>query len=75
MTRCEMNFGRDHGITPSDIVGLITNRCNINRKLIGRIDISQEFSHIDLAEDVAHSVVNQLSNAKFKRRDVTLRVS
>ncbi len=73
MTRCEMNMGRDDGVTPADIVGLIINRCQLSKRMIGRIDISQKLSHIDLAEEVAGEVIHQLANAKFKRRSISLK--
>lgn len=73
MTRCELNMGREEGVTPADIVGLIANRCQVNKKMIGRIDIFPKFSQIDLADDIANDVVHQLANAKFKKRSIRLK--
>ena len=66
-----MSMGKQSDIRPSDIVGFIANRCNIDRKMIGRIEIEDNQSRVDLAESVAKSVVSQLGQTKFKRQSVS----
>ncbi len=71
MVSCIMSMGRQNDIRPSDIVGFIANRCNIDRKMIGRIDIEDNHSRVDLAESVARTVVSQLGQTNFKRLPVS----
>ncbi len=74
MLTCTMSMGKRDHIGPADIVGFIANRCNIDRKMIGRIDIDENCSRIDLSESVARNVVKQLGQTKFKRQSVSFSI-
>lgn len=74
MSRFVMNLGRDNDVSPSDVVGFIANRCNINRKLIGRINIGAKSTHVDISTDVSNNIIKQLGDSKFKRQDVTFKL-
>jgi ATP-dependent RNA helicase DeaD len=74
MITCTMSLGRQDKISPADIVGFIASRCNIDRKMIGRIDIDEKSSRIDLSDRVARDVVKQLGQTKFKRQPVSFSI-
>jgi ATP-dependent RNA helicase DeaD len=69
--------GYSHGIKPSNIVGAITNEIELDSKYIGRIEILEEFSVIDLPEGMPKDVLNilrkvvvsgqRLNISKFKK--------
>jgi len=48
MERFRIAVGHDHGVMPGNIVGAITNEADIEGRHIGRIDIHDDYSLIDL---------------------------
>ena len=48
MERYRIAVGHDHGVMPGNIVGAITNEANIEGRHIGRINIYDDYSLIDL---------------------------
>ena len=48
MERFRIAVGHDHGVMPGNIVGAIANEADIEGRHIGRIDIHDDFSLIDL---------------------------
>jgi ATP-dependent RNA helicase DeaD len=52
--------GYSHGVKPGNIVGAITNEIELDSKYIGRIEILEEFSVIDLPEGMPKDVLNML---------------
>jgi ATP-dependent RNA helicase DeaD len=52
--------GSSHGVKPGNIVGAISNEVDLDSKYIGRIEILEEFSVIDLPEGMPKDVLNML---------------
>ncbi|NHZ85652.1 MAG: ATP-dependent helicase, partial [Planctomycetia bacterium] len=69
--------GYSHGVKPGNIVGAISNEAELDSKYIGRIEILEEFSVVDLPEGMPQDVLNllkkvvvsgqRLNISKFKR--------
>lgn len=68
MTRCRMALGRQQGVTPADIVGLIANKAGVNRKAIGQIHIFEDYTWVDIAEPVVKDVIRAVQKCKLKRQ-------
>lgn len=64
--RLFINAGKTHNIRPQDIVGAIANEAGISGRLIGHIDIYQEFSFADVPAEYADDIIFKMKNAKFK---------
>lgn len=64
MKRYRMPIGRTHGIKPANIVGAIANEANISSRNIGRIDIQQDFSTVDLPESMTKAVFQALARVR-----------
>jgi len=62
MERYRVEVGHDHQVKPGNIVGAIANEAGIDAKHIGRIDIYDDFSLIDLPEGMPKDVFNDLKN-------------
>lgn len=62
MERYRLEVGHDHQVKPGNIVGAIANEAGIDAKHIGRIDIYDDFSMIDLPEGMPKDVFNDLKN-------------
>ena len=52
--------GSSHGVKPGNIVGAISNETDLDSKYIGRIEILEEFSVIDLPEGMPRDMLNML---------------
>lgn len=52
--------GYSHGVKPGNIVGAISNEAELDSKYIGRIEIFEEFSVVDLPEEMPQDVLNLL---------------
>jgi len=62
MERYQILVGKSHGVKPGNIVGAIANEIELDSKYIGRIDIFQDFSTVDLPEGMPKNILNQLKN-------------
>jgi ATP-dependent RNA helicase DeaD len=65
MIRLKINKGKMHNIRPNDVVGQIAFHANIPGYTIGKIRIEDNFSFVDIPEDVAEQVVKQSGNYKI----------
>jgi len=55
-----IEVGHDHGVKPGNIVGAIANEAGLDSKHIGRIDIREDHSFIDLPEGMPSDVFKLL---------------
>ncbi|MGB0867835.1 MAG: DEAD/DEAH box helicase, partial [Granulosicoccaceae bacterium] len=62
MERFRLEVGHEHQVRPGNIVGAIANEAGIDSKHIGRIDIYDDFSLIDLPEGMPKGVFTDLKN-------------
>ncbi len=60
MERFRLEVGHDHGVSPGNIVGAIANEAGIEGQYIGRIDIRDEYSLIDLPDGMPKEIFNDL---------------
>jgi ATP-dependent RNA helicase DeaD len=60
MQSYRIEVGHDHGVKPGNIVGAIANEANIDSKNIGRIEIYDDFSVLDLPSDLPKEVMEHL---------------
>ncbi len=60
METFRIEVGHQHGVLPKNIVGAIANEADLESKYIGRIDIREDHSLIDLPEGMPKEVFQQL---------------
>jgi len=60
MERYRLAVGHDHGVMPGNIVGAIANEADITGKSIGRINIYDDYSLIDLPSGMPNETLNTL---------------
>ncbi|MBU2713256.1 DEAD/DEAH box helicase [Zooshikella harenae] len=60
MERYRIGVGHQHGVKPNNIVGAIANEANISSKLIGRIDIQEQYSTVDLPAGLPQDILKAL---------------
>jgi len=64
MQRFRLEVGHNHNIKPGNIVGAIANEAGIDSKFIGRINISDNHSLVDLPNDIPKDVFNSLKKVR-----------
>jgi ATP-dependent RNA helicase DeaD len=74
MTRLFINVGAMDNARPGDLVGAITNEAHITSVKVGKIDIRENHSLVEIASDVADSVVAKLTGSSIRGRRVVVRV-
>jgi ATP-dependent RNA helicase DeaD len=72
--RFRIEVGHNHKVKPGNIVGAIANEANIDSKHIGRINIFEEYSVIDLPENMPKELLNTLKPVRVagQRLDIAL---
>jgi ATP-dependent RNA helicase DeaD len=65
--------GRKAGIRPADLVGAITGEAGITSKSLGAIQIAENFSLIEVPEQIADDVVKAMKGASLRGQKVTIR--
>ncbi|HEX6749038.1 MAG TPA: DEAD/DEAH box helicase [Longimicrobium sp.] len=73
MTRLFIGVGRRRGIRPGDIVGAIAGEARIPGEGIGAIEIADQFTIVEVAEEFAEQVLRAMRNATIKGRPVSVR--
>ena len=61
--RYRVEVGHRHGVKPGNIVGAIANEAGIDSEFIGRIDIYDDFSTVDLPEGMPRSLLKMVGKA------------
>jgi ATP-dependent RNA helicase DeaD len=71
--RLFIGAGKKAGIRPGDLVGAITGEAGVTSKSVGAIEITENFSLVDVSEDVADEVVKKMKNASLRGQKVIVR--
>jgi len=75
MRTFRVEVGRRHGVKPSNLVGAIANEANLDSKHIGRIEIEEEHSLVDLPEDLPNSILKELRKVWVSGRRLDIAVA
>jgi ATP-dependent RNA helicase DeaD len=60
MATFRIEVGHQHGVKPGNIVGAIANEADMPAKYMGRIEIYDDYSTIDLPDDMPQDLVDHL---------------
>jgi ATP-dependent RNA helicase DeaD len=75
MTRLFIGVGRRRGIRPGDIVGAIAGEARIPGEAIGAIEIADQFTLVEIADQYAEHVLRVMRDASIKGRPVSVRLA
>lgn len=75
MTRLFLSVGKKDRVRPNDIVGAIAGETGIPGKSIGEIELLDNFSFVEVPQDVAQMVVREMQNRQIKGKRVNIEVS
>ncbi|MBX6752661.1 MAG: DEAD/DEAH box helicase [Thermorudis peleae] len=70
MVRLVLAVGRRDGVAPGDIVGAIANEARIPGRVIGRIQINEQQSTVEVPADVAEQVLRALEHTRLRGKPV-----
>ena len=62
----KFNFGRNNNMRVGNIISTICNATNLNGKVIGKIQIFNDYSLVDLPKDLKKETKNQLKNLRIR---------
>jgi len=72
MERFRIEVGALHGAQPSNIVGAIANEAGLDGEYIGRIDINDEYSTVDLPEGMPQKIFRALKKVWVAGRQLNI---
>ncbi|TZF91560.1 DbpA RNA binding domain-containing protein, partial [Cognatilysobacter lacus] len=73
METFRIEVGHVHGVKPGNIVGAIANEADLESRHIGRIDIRDNFSLIDLPAGMPHETMEHLKRVRVAGQQLKLR--
>jgi ATP-dependent RNA helicase DeaD len=73
MARLWIGLGRRRGIRPGDLVGAIAGEAKVPGNVIGAIEITDQFSLVEVPDKMADQILRALSSATIKGRPFSAR--
>ncbi len=73
METFRIEVGHQHGVKPANIVGAIANEAGLESRFIGRIDIHDGFSLLDLPVDMPQDVLSHLKKVWVSGQQLQMR--
>jgi len=64
MVRYRVEVGHEHGVQPGSLVGAIANEAGLEGRFIGKIEIYEDFSTVDLPEGMPEEIFRTLGRAR-----------
>ena len=74
MQTYRLEVGHDHGVKPGNIVGAIANEAGIDSKHMGRIQINDDYSTIDLPEGMPKDIFMDLKSVRVAGQKLNISV-
>jgi ATP-dependent RNA helicase DeaD len=72
METFRIEVGSVHGIKPGNIVGAIANEAGIEGVHIGRVDIREDYSFVDLPEGMPKQIFTELQQVRVVGRELRI---
>jgi ATP-dependent RNA helicase DeaD len=72
--RVWVGVGKKDGATPNDFVGVLTKELRYERSRIGKIEVRELYSLVEVPAGEAESLANRLTGVTIRRRRVTARI-
>ncbi|MBK8181887.1 MAG: DEAD/DEAH box helicase [Candidatus Competibacteraceae bacterium] len=70
--RYRLEVGHQHGATPQNIVGAIANEAGIESRYIGRIEIHEDYSTVDLPDGMPKDIFQHLKKVRVRQYPLNL---
>ncbi|PBJ82017.1 ATP-dependent RNA helicase [Lysobacteraceae bacterium NML93-0399] len=73
METFRIEVGYQHGVQPGNIVGAIANEADLESRFIGRIDIRDDYSLVDLPEGMPRELLEHLKKVRVAGQAIRMR--
>ena len=73
LQRYRIEVGRNHGVTPKEIVGAIANEGGIEGRQIGQINLFNEYSTVELPSNLPASTIERLQRTRVCQLQIKIR--
>lgn len=73
MESYRIEVGHTHGVKPANIVGAIANEAGLESRYIGRIDIQDDYSILDLPADMPRELLTHLKKVWVSGQQLNMR--
>jgi ATP-dependent RNA helicase DeaD len=75
MRTYRIDVGHQHGVQPGNIVGAIANEADLEARYIGRIDIRDDFTLVDLPDGMPPELLAHLKKVRVASRPLQMRLA
>lgn len=70
IARLFINIGKNHHVSPGDILGAIAGESKIPGRVVGSIDMFDAYTFVDVPREYADKVLKAMANAKIRGKKV-----
>lgn len=72
MERLFVNIGKEQKVKPGDILGAIAGESGISGRMIGSIDMHENYTFVEVPEDCADEILECMRNVKIRGKHVRM---
>ena len=72
MVRLFINIGKSQRIRPGDILGAVAGEAKIPGKLVGAIDMYDNYTFVEVPQEYGKDVLRAMKNVKIKGKSVNV---
>ncbi len=73
LIRYRIEVGRNHEVSPKDIVGAIANEAGIESRYIGQINLYDDYSTVELPGDLSKEILAVLRKVRVRQQKLEIR--
>ena len=74
-TRLWMSLGAEQGVTPIDFVNSVAGETGLPGKVVGKVDVRERHSFVDVASEHANSIIAKLNRSEIKGKKFKVKVA
>ncbi len=75
MTRLFVNIGKSQGVRPGDVLGAIAGESGISGRMVGSIDMYDNYTFVEVPSEYADAVLLAMKKAKIKGKHVHMEIA
>jgi hypothetical protein len=74
-TRLHLNVGEEMGVVPIDVVNSIAGETGLPGKVVGKVDVRERHSFVDVSTEHANAILAKLNRAEIKGHKVKIKAA
>ena len=72
MVRLFVNIGKKQKVKPGDLLGAFAGESGMPGKLVGAIDMYDNYTFVEVPKEYAKDVLNAMKNVKIKGKSINV---